>query len=46
MQAENIKKKKINFTKFLKNDKNFKKMIKTIEKSFKKNFKIKKKKFN
>ena len=46
MQVENIEKEKINLTKFLKNVEKFKKMIETIEKNFKKNFEIRKEKFN
>ena len=46
MQIENIKEKKIDLTKFLKNIKKFKEMIEIIEKNFKKNFKIKEKNFN
>ena len=46
MQVENIKKKEINLTKFLKNVKKFKKMIEIIKKNFKKNFDIKKENFN
>ena len=43
MRIENVEKKKIDLTKFLKNVEKFKKMIKTAEKSFKKNFEMKKK---
>ena len=46
MRVENVKKKKIDLTKFLKNIKKFKKMIEIAEKDFKENFEMKKKNFN
>ena len=46
MRVENVKKKKINLTKFLKNVEKFKKMIEIVEKNFKKNFEMKEKNFN
>ena len=46
MQAENVKKEKIDLTKFLKNIEDFKKMIEIAEKNFKKNFEMRKKDFN
>ena len=42
MRVENVKKKKIDLTKFLKNVEEFKRMIETVEKNFEKNFEIKK----
>ena len=42
MRIENIEKKEIDLTKFLKNVEKFKKMIETVEKNFEKNFKIRK----
>ena len=44
MQIENVEKKKMNLIKFLKNVEKFKKMIEIVEKNFKKNFEIMKKK--
>ena len=46
MRAENIEKKKIDLTKFLKNVEKFKKMIKIVEKNFKENFEMKEKDFD
>ena len=46
MQTENIKKRKINLIKSLKDVEKFKKIIEIVEKNFKENFEIKKKKFN
>ena len=43
MQIENVKKKKIDFTKSLKNVEKFEEMIETAEKNFEKNFEMKKK---
>ena len=46
MQVENAEKEKIDLTRFLKNIKEFKKMIEIAKKSFEKNFEIKKENFN
>ena len=46
MRVENAEEKKIDLTKSLKNIKEFKEMIKIVEKSFEKNFEIKEKNFN
>ena len=42
MRIENIEKEKIDLTKSLKNDKEFKEIIGTVEKKLEKNFEIKK----
>ena len=42
MRTENVEEKKIDLTKFLKNIKEFEKMIEIAEKNFKENFEIKK----
>ena len=42
MRVENVKKKKIDLIKFLKDVEKFKKMIETAEKNFKKNFEMRK----
>ena len=46
MRAENVEEKKIDLIKFLKDVEKFKKMIETVEESFKKNFEMKKKNFD
>ena len=46
MRTENVKEKKIDLTKLLKDIKEFKKMIEIAEKNFEKNFEMKKKNFN
>ena len=46
MRAENVKEKKIDLMKFLKNIEKFEKMIKIAEKSFEENFEMKEKNFN
>ena len=46
MRAENVEKKKIDLTRFLKSIEEFKKMIEIVEKDFKENFEMKKENFN
>ena len=46
IRIENVKEKKIDLIKFLKNVEKFKKMIEIAEKNFEKNFEMKKKNFN
>ena len=46
MRAENAEKEKINLTKSLKNIEEFKEMIEIAEKSFEKNFEMRKENFN
>ena len=46
MQVENVEKKKIDLTKFLKKIEEFEEMIEIVEKNFEKNFEMKKKNFN
>ena len=46
MRTENVKKEKIDLTKFLKDVEKFKKMIEIVEKSFEKNFEMKEKDFD
>ena len=46
MRIENVKKKKIDLTKSLKNIEKFKEMIEIAEKNFEKNFKMKEKNFD
>ena len=46
MRVENIKEKKINLTKSLKDVEEFKEMIEIVKKNFKKNFEMKKENFN
>ena len=46
MQVENVEKEKIDLTKSLKSVEKFKKIIETVEKSFEKNFEMKKEKIN
>ena len=46
MRIENVEKKKIDLTKFLKNAEKFKEMIEIAEKNFKENFEMKKKNFD
>ena len=46
MRVENVKKKKIDLTKFLKNIEEFEKMIEIAEKSFEEDFEMKEKNFN
>ena len=43
MRIENVEKKKIDLTKFLKNVEKFEKMIETAEENFEENFEMKKK---
>ena len=46
MRAENIEKKKINLTKFLKSIEEFEKMIEIADKNFEENFEMKEKNLN
>ena len=46
MRIENVKKKKIDLTKSLKNIEKFEKMIEIVEKDFEENFEMKKENFN
>ena len=46
MRIENVEKKKIDLTRFLKSIEKFKKMIEIVEKSFEENFEMKKENFN
>ena len=46
MRAENVEKKKIDLTRFLKDIEEFEKMIEIAEKNFEKNFEMRKKNFN
>ena len=46
MRIENVKERKIDLTKSLKNIKKFKKMIEIVEENFKENFEMRKENFN
>ena len=46
MRIENVKEKKIDLTKFLKNIKKFEEMIEIAEKNFKEDFEMRKENFN
>ena len=46
MRVENVEKKKIDLTRFLKNIEKFEKMIEIAEKSFEEDFEMKKENFN